>query len=124
MEVFGLPLREGVLIQRLFTTIMKSKIEDCLSETRDDVALRRFGDDIFVNDAKKLSVSICTVSPTSTLIHAGLNIESEGTPVEAAGLTSELGITDIQGFAEACMNALVDEWEDINRCCCKVRAVI
>jgi uncharacterized protein len=124
IEIFNLPLREGVLVQRLFTTIMMAKLDDLLKGASSDVRLRRFGDDIFVNDTKKLSVSICTLSPTSSLIHAGLNIESDGTPVEAAGLTSELGLSDIQGFAEACMNALVDEWEDINRCCCKVKAVV
>lgn len=124
IEIFNLPLREGILIQRLFTSIINTRLDDIIQESGLNVTLRRMGDDLFVNKTKKLSVSICTVSPTSTLIHTGLNIESEGTPVDAAGLMSELGISDIQGFAQGCMNALEEEWEDVNRCCCKVKAVV
>ena len=119
VEMFGPSLREGVLIQRLFTAILQSRLTLELGED----AVQRRGDDLFYKGVQKLSVSICTVSPTSVMIHTGLNIESAGTPVEAAGLTSELGLEEIQGFAENCMRSLVNEWEDIHRSCCKVRAV-
>jgi hypothetical protein len=91
---------------------------------RPDISLRRIGDDLFVNDSKKLSVSICTVSPTSILIHAGLNVESEGTPVESAGLSSDMGIQQVKALALSCMKTLSEEWEDIKLCCCKVKAVV
>lgn len=122
VELFDVSLREGVLLQRLFTAIVMGKLQDLLGEPS-PVSLRRIGDDLFVNGTQKLSISICTKSPTSILIHAGLNIESEGTPVEAAGLTSELGMAQIKPFAQNCLKALAEEWEDIKLCCCKVKAV-
>jgi uncharacterized protein len=123
IEIFGIELREGVILQRLFSAIIQSKLMDVLGKDS-DIALKRIGDDLFVNDTKKLSVSICTLSPTSILIHTGLNIQSEGTPVEAAGLSSELGIQQIKPLAVSCMKALAEEWEDIKLCCCKVKAVV
>lgn len=123
VEIFDIPLREGVLLQRLFSAIIQSKLMDLL-DPQPRLRLRRIGDDLFVNETKKLSVSICTVSPTSILIHAGLNIQSEGTPVEAAGLSSELGIQQIKPLALSCMKTLAEEWEDIKLCCCKVKAVV
>ena len=122
IELFGVPLREGVLLQRLLTAILKAKLEEVAKKQK--LEIKRMGDDLFINNTKKLSVSICTVSPTSVLIHLGLNITSEGTPVETAGLTSDLGIQDIKKFANSCMRSLVEEWEDINRSCCKVKAVL
>ena len=123
IELFNINLREGVAVQRLFTAIIEARLRDLIVDP-EETSLRRIGDDLFIDETKKLSVSICTASPTSILIHTGLNIESEGTPVETAGLKSELGITDIETFATTCMRHLVEEWEDINRCCCKVRAVM
>jgi len=123
IEIFDMDLREGVLLQRLFSAIIQSKITDVLGQDA-SVLLRRIGDDLFVNETKKLSVSICTVSPTSILMHVGLNIESEGTPVESAGLTSDLGIGQIKALALSCMKTLAEEWEDIKLCCCKVKAVV
>ena len=119
VEIFNVPLLEGVLVQRLFTAILHNKVMDAAG----NVNLKRIGDDLFLDDTMKLSVSICTKSPTSILIHTGLNVQSQGAPVEAAGLTSELGIDAIKPFALSCMKALADEWGDIHRSCCKVKAV-
>ncbi len=119
VEMFGLTLQDGVLLQRLFSSMIHDKINTELNR----YAIKRRGDDLFYQDRQKLSVSICTVSPTSILIHTGLNVEAVGAPVEAAGLTSELGIQGIKSLAMSCMRTLADEWEDIKRCCCKVRAV-
>lgn len=123
IEIFDMELREGVILQRLFSAIMQGKLLDVLPANA-PFNLRRIGDDLFVDETKKLSVSICTVSPTSILIHAGLNIQSEGTPVETAGLSSELGIQQIKPFALSCMKTLAEEWDDIKLCCCKVKAVV
>ena len=71
----------------------------------------------------KLSVSIATKSITSILIHTGLNILSEGAPVKAAGLQSELGITDIKEFALEVMNRYSEELQDIVLAGTKVRGV-
>lgn len=120
VEIFGISLQEGVLVQRLFSSIITDKINAEFGK----LIIRRRGDDLFHKDTQKLSVSICTASPTSILIHTGLNIDASGAPVEAAGLSSELGMSDAKHFAISCMKTLVDEWQDIKLCCCKVRAVV
>jgi uncharacterized protein len=122
IEIFGIPLREGVCLQRLFSALLQDKLNLSLG----DGVIKRRGDDLFYKETQKLSVSICTVSPTSILIHTGLNIDASGAPVEASGLSSELGMTslkEIEQFATTCMRALSEEWEDIALSCCKVRAV-
>lgn len=120
VEIFGITLQEGVLIQRLFSGIIQDKI-NLMTEGAN---IRRRGDDLFYQDTAKLSVSICTLSPTSILIHTGLNIDSTGAPVEASGLSSELGMENIEPLAMACMRTLAEEWQDIRLSCCKVRAVV
>lgn len=121
IELFGPTLREGVLVQRLLTAILQQKLNDRLGSH----ALERHGDDLFYDKTQKLSVSICTLSPTSILIHCGLNVSSANTPVPSVGLTSELGMNyeEIQHFAVGTMYALADEWKDIRMACCKVKAV-
>ncbi|MDZ7816065.1 MAG: DUF366 family protein [Planctomycetota bacterium] len=49
------------------------------------VVPKRIGNDIFVEE-DKLSVSIATVSPVSGLIHFGINVSRDGTPVPVACL--------------------------------------
>jgi hypothetical protein len=82
----------------------------------------RNGDDLLIND-RKLSVSIATKSITSVLIHTGLNILSEGAPVKASGLQSELGISDIKGFALEVIRRYSEELDDIVLASTKVRGV-
>ena len=115
-EQFGIGLVEGVLRQRLLISIIKELLEE-----RGVFAVRK-GDDLIVNDGK-LSVSIATKSVTSVLIHTGLNILSENAPVNAAGLTSELGITDIKEFAIEVMKRYSEEIYDIILASTKVRGV-
>ena len=91
-EQFGIGLVEGVLRQRLLISVIKELLEE------KGVFVVRNGDDLMIN-GRKLSVSIATKSITSVLIHTGLNVLSEGAPVKAAGLYSELGITDVKTFA-------------------------
>jgi hypothetical protein len=113
VEIFGIPLQDGVLLQRLFSSIIQDRINGLCQEAN----IRRRG--------AKLSVSICTLSPTSILIHTGLNIDPQGAPVEAAGLASDLGLGDqIETLAMTCMRTLAEEWDDIRLSCCKVRAVV
>lgn len=115
-EQFGVALQEGVFRQRLLMCIIKE-----LLEARGIFVVRN-GDDLMIGD-KKLSVSIATKSITSILIHTGLNIVSEGTPVKAAGLESELGIKDVKSFALEVMQKYSNELEDIKLACTKVRGV-
>ena len=115
-EQFNVNLVEGVFRQRLLICIIKELLEER------GVFVVRHGDDLMI-DGRKVSVSIATKSTTSILIHTGLNIVSEGAPVKASGLTSELGITDIKEFALEIMKRYSEELEDINLASTKVRGV-
>ena len=115
-EQFGVELVEGVFRQRLLICIIKELLEER------GIFVVRNGDDLMI-DGKKLSVSIATKSTTSILIHTGLNILSEGAPVKASGLTSELGIEDIREFALEVMKRYSEEIEDIKLASTKVRGV-
>ncbi len=115
-EQFGIGLVEGVLRQRLLITIIKELLEE------NGIFVVRNGDDLMI-DGRKLSVSIATKSITSVLIHTGLNILSEGAPVKASGLTSELGIENIEEFAIKVMQRYSEELEDIVLASSKVRGV-
>ena len=115
-EQFNVELVEGVFRQRLLMCIIKEALE------KRGIFVERNGDDLFVK-GKKLSVSIATKSITSTLIHTGLNITSVGTPIETVGLESDLGIQDINCFAEEVMLKYSQELEDIVMASTKVRGV-
>lgn len=115
-EQFNIELVEGVLRQRLLITTIKEALE------KRGIIVQRHGDDLFF-EGKKLSVSIATKSITSTLIHTGLNILSENAPVNASGLTSELGIKDIKGLAIEIMDKYSEEINDIILASTKVRGV-
>lgn len=115
-EQFHVELVEGVLRQRLLISIIKETLENRGFE------VRRNGDDLFINN-KKLSVSIATKSLTSVLIHTGLNIISNGAPVQASGLESDLGIKDVKEFALEVMKKYSEELEDIRQASTKVRGV-
>jgi uncharacterized protein len=60
--------------QRILVTLVK----DALHEV--GIKAQREGDDLYFRD-KKLSVSIATCSASSMKIHFGLNITSQGTPL-------------------------------------------
>lgn len=115
-EQFGIGLTEGVFRQRLLICVIKELLEER------GISVIRKGDDLLINGGK-LSVSIATKSITSVLIHTGLNILSEGAPVKASGLKSELGIQDIENFAKEVMQRYSDEIEDIIFAGTKVRGV-
>lgn len=115
-EQFGVNLVEGVFRQRLLICIIKELLE------KRGVFVIRDGDDLMI-DGRKLSVSIATKSITSILIHTGLNILSEGAPVAASGLTSELGIDDVKEFAQEVMQRYSQEIDDIMLAATKVRGV-
>ena len=105
--------------QRLLVTITKELIE----KKYPNINVRRNGDDLFIAD-KKLSVSIATKSITSSLIHFGLNIDAEGAPINAADLTTDVGVADIKEFAIEIMNTYAEEVKDINLAASKVRGVM
>ena len=115
-EQFNTELVEGVFRQRLLICIIK----ECLEKR--GFKVERNGDDLYVNN-KKLTVSIATKSLTSILIHTGINILSEGAPIEASGLKSDLGIENIKEFAIEVMTNYSNEINDIILATTKVRGV-
>lgn len=116
VEKFNLDLEEGVFRQRLYMAIIKETLE----QLNPKLKIIRDGDDLFINN-KKLSVSIATLSPVSTLIHIGINIDPSGAPVKAIGL-KELKINkDV--FVKKVLAAIAKEEKDISLARCKVRGV-
>lgn len=111
IEHFDIGLTETIFRQRLFIAIIKDLLP---------VGIKRQGDDLYWEDGK-LSVSIATASPISTLIHIGLNISNRNTPVKTASL-EQLRIFP-EPFARAAMTAYQSELSDIAFARCKVRGV-
>lgn len=119
-EFFGGDLHQTVYRQRLLVVAAKE-----LLETQTERRVTRAGDDLYLPRAGggrgKLSVSIATASATSTLVHTGFNIQTEGTPVPTVGL-AELGVEPL-AFAAELLRRYAEEVEDIWLARCKVRAV-
>lgn len=118
VEHFDTDLEKAVYRQRLLVSLARD-----LTMSPAHPVTRR-GDDLYVG-SRKLSVSIATVSPVSTLIHTALNVQTEGTPVPAMGLyamgfDSEDAIYDLAG--RLCQ-AYAAEVHDIFMARCKVRGV-
>src|SRR5262245_23112456 len=119
-EFFSGDLHQTVYRQRLLIVTAKE-----LLETQIEQLITRRGDDLYLprtdGTPGKLSVSIATASATSTLIHTGFNIQTEGTPVPTIGL-DDLRV-DVPGFAADLLQHYADEVHDIWLARCKVRAV-
>lgn len=113
VEHFSTDLELGIYRQRMFMVAVKEELEQL------GIAVNRLGDDLFVGRGK-LSVSVATRSIVSTILHIGLNIETEGVPVTACGL-KELGVIDIKSFAENVMLRYKREIEQIHEARCKVK---
>ncbi|MDD3853130.1 MAG: DUF366 family protein [Syntrophomonadaceae bacterium] len=114
VEHFNPDLELAIYRQRILISCIKEELEIF------EIPVIRMGDDLFVRQAK-LSVSIATVSPTSTLIHTGLNIKTDGTPIKTSGL-NQLGINDVPSFANNVMKRYQHELELIYEARCKVRS--
>ncbi|MHC4941837.1 MAG: DUF366 family protein [Planctomycetota bacterium] len=114
-EFFGAPLENTVLKQRLLVRLAADILKE---ECGADLCVK--GDDIFMKD-RKLSVSIAAPSPVSCLIHLGINIETEGVPVKAAGL-KEMGM-DPDRMADLLIRAFSDEMDSLAWAMTKVKGV-
>ena len=85
--------------------------------------LLRKGNDLYVlgeGEPAKLSVSIVTATPVSTLFHFGVNVDASGAPVRAIGL-KELGV-DVDALAESTLSLWSEEWTGMEKARCKVVA--
>lgn len=116
IEHFDNDLEKTICRQRLLICLIKE-----ILETK-DIKIVRTGDDLYVGECK-LSISIATVTPVSTMIHTGLNLRSDNVPVKSIGLF-ELGWEDgplLQLLAEQIGQAYVREMQGIREARCKVR---
>jgi hypothetical protein len=118
IEIFDQDLMSGVLLQRLFAGIVRDVLWE-ISPLR-ALEISRQGDDLYWKK-KKLSISIATSSPISTLVHFAINVSSKGTPVETAGL-EDLKVP-VQNFAKECLQNLKNEYESCQTATWKVRPV-
>lgn len=117
IEHFDLDLEKTIFRQRLFICLVKEILESR------GVSITRSGDDLYVKE-RKLSVSIATITPVSTMIHTGLNLRSENVPVKAVGLL-EAGWEEagIPALAREICQKYAAELQAINQARCKVRGV-
>lgn len=105
-----------ILRQLLLTSI----IRDAINEIKGKILVKKVHTDLFEEDAK-LSISVATVSPLSSLIHFGINITSTNTPVKTKGL-KDYDIEPCE-FANLIMDRYTKEIEKIQTTRCKVRWV-
>lgn len=115
-EHFDLDLEKTLLRQKLLITILMEKLNHRLKGS----VVHRLGDDLFEED-RKLSVSIATLSPVSTMIHVGINVSSKNTPVKTKGLR-DYGIDPVE-LAEAVMNQYMVEMKTLALARSKVKGV-
>lgn len=118
IEVFDQKLMSGVLLQRLFASIVRDVLYE--QSPVKNLEILREGDDLYWKK-KKLSISIATSSPVSTLVHFAINVSTKGTPVPTAGL-EDLKINP-KKFAEKALQVLKDEYESSLEATRKVRPV-
>jgi hypothetical protein len=116
VEHFDMDLEKTILRQRLLIAIIK----DILWQ-KQRAEFTRSGDDLYLGD-KKLSVSIATLTPVSTMIHTGLNIISKDTPVATVGL-ADLGLRDeeIEPLGIHICSRYTKEISEVRLARCKVR---
>ncbi len=114
-EHFEMDLEKMVLRQRLFIALAR----DLLAE-KTGAAIVRKGDDLY-EGLSKISVSIATLSPVSSLMHTGINISSRNTPVQTKGLDN-YGI-DPTDFGKRLLERYREECEGVAMARCKVRGV-
>jgi hypothetical protein len=115
-ESFAAPdLLLAVHRQRLLT----AQAREVLASLAPPHAVRRDGDDLWVGGGK-LSISIATVTPVSSVIHFAVNATPGGAPVATATL-QQLGV-EPRTFGEALLAALAGEQASIATARAKVRA--
>lgn len=115
VEHFGVALVEMVLRQRLLARLAA----DLLRELGVEELLVR-GNDLYVA-GRKASVSVATCSPVSALLHLGVNVRTEGTPVPTWGL-AERALAP-EDFARELLVRYAREMDDVRRAAAKVKGV-
>lgn len=131
VEHFSLDLEKTIAYQRLLIAIMCETLnnypgvggEQSEGSTNKGCQIKRYGDDLY-DGQDKLTVSIATLTPVSTMIHAGINISSKGTPVPTKGLLDYgLEEADIVSFTGTILSRYTEEIKSMRLARCKVRGV-
>lgn len=115
-EFFDTDLTRTILLQHLLVSLAQQEITIRVKTP----TLIRAGNDLYEGDSK-LSISVATASPVSTLLHFGINISSRNTPVKTKGLT-DYGL-DPGAFARSLLETFKHEIEGVAVARSKVRAV-
>ena len=113
VEMFG---------QNLFTAVSQQRLLVSIAQNLLNSKLRREGDDLYLDKpdgAKKLSVSIASISGVSAMIHFGINIDNQGTPVPTCAL-SDFGL-EPKSFARELMKRYSEEYQSILEATQKVK---
>lgn len=116
VEHHDIDMERNVLRQIMLANIVKDTLNGILGR----LAAHRKHTDLYDGDAK-LSVSVATVSPLSSLIHFGVNISSVNTPVRTKGL-QDYGV-DHEQFARTVMQKYVADVDRLHLTRCKVKWV-
>ena len=116
VELFDTDLTRTILLQRLLVSLAQQE----LCRQTDGAVLHRTGNDLFEGE-KKLSVSIATATPVSTLIHYGINVSSRNTPVPTKGL-DDYGINP-SAFAKTVLEGFRGEWDSLRIARSKAKGV-
>jgi hypothetical protein len=109
-------LEKAVIRQRLLASIVRDELAG-LAPGR---TFRRRGDDVYEN-GHKVSVSVATLSPNSSLMHFAVNVDASGAPVPARGL-DDFGI-DPERFARTVLETFAEEIASARTATEKVRRV-
>lgn len=117
IEHFEMDLEKTIVRQRLLIATIKEELEKLGVKT-----LRRSGDDLY-EEEKKLSVSISTLSPVSSMIHCGLNVSNQNTPIPTIGLNN-FKIQNVLEFGESVAKNYCAEFLSMRLARCKVRGVL
>lgn len=117
IEHFDVDLEKAVLRQRLFAAIAEKELRLRVGGMN---SIIRKGDDLYEGDCK-LTISIATVTPVSSMIHFGINVSSRNTPVKTKGL-KDYGI-DVDNYVLEVMKDYKEEIDSIKMAKCKVRGV-
>ncbi|MBN8536626.1 MAG: DUF366 family protein [Deltaproteobacteria bacterium] len=120
VEIFHQNLFSGVILQRLFASIVKDEIMEMLAVKKSKYKLFRDGDDIYSLD-RKLSISIASQSVLSTQIHFAVNVTNEGTPVKTLCL-EDLKI-EPEVLAKKVLKKFQTEFDTIMEATMKVRSL-
>ncbi len=125
IEKFDSTLLAAVALQRLLASTVRDYLAEHSGKRALATSLYRSGDDVYARVSKgehpKLSISIATQSPVSSLIHFAVNVTNEGTPVKTLSL-EDLGV-EPKKFALDVMKAFAQEVASIREATMKVRWV-